>query len=220
MVHASGSLSAMEAKITSMRTVLAIAGSLREDSWNRRLLHAAAALAPRGLEIRVHEDLRAIALFDEDLEEATGGGPPAVLDLRRRVAAADGLLIATPEYNHSIPGVLKNAVDWLSRPNGRAVLANRAVGIIGATPGGGGTAQAQTALRQALVAAESLVMPAPMIRLAGVHRLFTAAGELTDADARNNLAAYLEAFSRWIDRFARAHEVLDTGRLEAANVLA
>src|ERR1041385_5528316 len=96
--------------------ILALPGSLRRNGYNRRLLEAAARVAPAVLTLQVYAALADIPLFDEDLEVATHGGPDSVRLLRSAVAAADGILIATPEYNQSLPGVLKNAIDWLSRP--------------------------------------------------------------------------------------------------------
>lgn len=172
--------------------VLAIAGSLRGASLNRRLLEASAQCAPAGMTIDVYRDLAAIPVFSEDLEP----GPDAVRTLRRRVAEADGLLIATPEYNQSIPGGLKNALDWLSRDD---VLAGKPVAIIGASSGRWGTRLAQAAVRQVLAATESLAMPAPALYLREAGKLFDEHG-LADATTRESLAALLAAFARFIRR--------------------
>ncbi len=182
------------------KRIVALAGSLRRNSFNRRLIEAAAELAPPGLEIRVYADLAAIPLFDEDLEEETGGGPEAVRQLRQEIAAADGLLLATPEYNQSIPGVLKNVLDWLSRAAPEEVLNNKPVAVIGATAGRWGTRLAQAALRQVLYATGSLVLPAPNLYAAGAERLFDPEGRLTDPATRRQLAAVLAAFAMWIER--------------------
>jgi len=187
-----------------MRQVLAIAGSLRRGSLNRFLLRAAAGLAPAGMTIAVEEDLASIPLFDEDLETATAGGPEPVSRLRAKVASADGLLIATPEYNHSIPGVLKNAIDWLSREAGGEVLAGKPVAVVGASGGPWGTRLSQAALRQVLYATESPVLPRPALFLRDARRLFDESGRLTDASTRDRLAAVLAAFARWMDVLARA----------------
>jgi len=187
-----------------MRQVLAIAGSLRRGSLNRFLLRAAAGLAPAGMTIAVEEDLASIPLFDEDLETATAGGPEPVSRLRAKVASADGLLIATPEYNHSIPGVLKNAIDWLSREAGDEVLAGKPVAVVGASGGPWGTRLSQAALRQVLYATESPVLPRPALFLRDARRLFDESGRLTDASTRDRLAAVLAAFARWMDVLARA----------------
>src|ERR687886_1113837 len=106
------------------------------------MLGAAAGCAPPAMSVELFDSLAAVPLFDEDLEQATAGGPDAVRRLRARVAAADGLLIATPEYNQSMPGVLKNAIDWLSRPPDE-MLARKPIAIIGASGGSWGTRLAQ-----------------------------------------------------------------------------
>ncbi|HEX7111755.1 MAG TPA: NAD(P)H-dependent oxidoreductase [Mizugakiibacter sp.] len=177
--------------------VLALPGSLRRASYNRALLAAAAALAPAGMTIEL-ADAPALPLFDEDLEQATQGGPDAVRQLRARVAAADGLLIATPEYNQSLPGVLKNAIDWLSRPWPDEVLAGKPVAVIGASSGRWGTRLAQAALRQVLYATEARVLPAPNLYVREAEHLFDAGGRLQDAATFESLAAVLSAFARWI----------------------
>ncbi len=183
------------------KRILAIAGSLRQGSWNRRLLQAAAASAPAGMTISVYEDLASIPMFNEDLEQETVGGPDAVRQLRLNVASADGLLIATPEYNQSIPGVLKNAIDWLSRAAPDEVLAGKPVAIIGASSGRWGTRLAQHALRQTLVATESLVMPAPALFIRDVDGKFDDAGRLSDIPARNSLQAVMDSLENWIGKF-------------------
>ena len=129
--------------------VLALGGSLRPDSYNLSLLEAAAGLAPDGLSIDVYAGLGSIPLFNEDLERP-GLLPPGVADLRRAVARSDALLIATPEYNQSIPGVLKNTIDWLSRSEPREGLSGLPVAITGATTGPWGTRLAQSELRHTL----------------------------------------------------------------------
>lgn len=177
--------------------VLAIPGSLRAGSFNRALLEAAAASAPPGMTIDVYGELATIPLFDEDLERATGGGPAPVRSLRTRVANADALLIATPEYNQSIPGVLKNAIDWLSRPAPEEVLAGKPVAVIGATGGPWGTRLAQAALRQTLYATESLVMPTPTLFVRDAPKVF-ADGRLVHEPTRERLRAVLTGLTRWI----------------------
>jgi chromate reductase len=176
-------------------SVLALPGSLRGASYNRRLLAAAADLAPAGTTVALFDQLSGVPLFDEDLE---GAPPPAaVASLRAAVQSADGLLIATPEYNQSMPGVLKNAIDWLSRDE--TVLDGKPVAIIGATSGRWGTRLAQAALRQTLSATGSLVMPAPAMHVADAARLFEGAA-LTDGPTRQALADLLAAFACWIHR--------------------
>ncbi|PYQ49147.1 MAG: FMN reductase [Acidobacteria bacterium] len=147
----------------------------------------------RAAEVEIY-DLGAIPLFNEDIEHDV----PAVDDLRQRVAAADGILIATPEYNWSIPGVLKNAIDWLSRPP-MEVLARKRIAIIGATGGTWGTRLSQAALRQVLTATESIVMPAPALFIARAENVFDRDGRLIDARVAQQLDEVLAAFRVWID---------------------
>ncbi len=175
--------------------VAAFAGSLREGSYNRALLRAAVELAPSGMEIEVLP-IREIPLYDADVEAA--GDPPAVADFKRGVAAAAGLLIATPEYNHGVPGVTKNVIDWASRPPRESVLDRLPVATMGATPGRMGTARAQTQLRQAFGFTNSFCMPQPEVLVAGARELFDAEGRLTDEPTREHLARFLVAFGEWV----------------------
>src|ERR1051326_7032788 len=128
--------------------VAGIAGSLRLRSLNRALLRATQELAPSGMQIDIL-DLKDVPLYNQDVEDA--GAPAAVLQLREAVRASDGLLIATPEYNHGVPGVMKNTIDWLSRPPGQSALNGKPTAIMGASPGFTGTARSQSQLRQAFV---------------------------------------------------------------------
>jgi chromate reductase, NAD(P)H dehydrogenase (quinone) len=185
-----------------VRYVLGIAGSLRGGSYNRRLLQAAAEAAPPGMTLAIYERLAAVPLFDEDLEQSAEGGPEPVRHLRAAVAAADALLIATPEYNWSIPGVLKNAIDWLSRAAPDEVLAGKPIAVIGASAGQWGTRLAQSHLRQVLAATESVVMPAPALFIGKAERAFDVHGKLVDASAHDALAALLRRFAAWIESTA------------------
>jgi chromate reductase len=183
--------------------VLCLAGSLRRDSWNRRLLQAAVAQAPATLQLDVYGALSAVPLFDEDLEQHDPAGPAGVQALRAAIATADGLVIATPEYNHSIPGVLKNALDWLSRESPAGdVLAEKPVGVFGASSGPWGTRLAQASLRQVLHACGALVMPAPTLFVANAASRFDAGGTLTDLAAMQSLQSFTLAFERWMERMA------------------
>jgi len=188
---------------TPARRVLCLPGSLRRDSWNRRLLRAAAAQAPATLQLDVYDALSAVPLFDEDLERRDPLGPAGVQALRAALAAADGLLIATPEYNHAMPGVLKNALDWLSRdsPVGD-VLAEKPVAVLGASSGPWGTRLAQASLRQVLHACGALVMPAPTLFMANAASRFDADGMLADLAAVQSLQDFVLAFECWMARLA------------------
>ncbi|MCX7513563.1 NADPH-dependent FMN reductase [Frateuria hangzhouensis] len=183
--------------------ILCLPGSLRRDSWNRRLLEVAATLAPAGARAEVYDALAAVPLFDEDLEQAQADGPPGVRALRAAIAAADGLVIATPEYNHALPGVLKNALDWLSRgsPEGE-VLADRPVAVLGASAGPWGTRLAQASLRQVLHTCGALVMPSPTLFVALAAERFDTRGALADPALRASLERFMHAFAAWIERVA------------------
>jgi len=174
--------------------VVAIAGSLRRDSLNRRLVEAAADCAPDGIEVRVYRGLGELPPFNQDLETGAFAAGP-VRELCEQVAAAHGLLIATPEYNHSVPGVLKNAIDWLSRPSSGEVLVGKPVAVVGASAGRWGTRLAQAALRQALFATESLVV-GPALYLAQTDASFDSSGRLTDEAARSALRQILQALAQ------------------------
>jgi len=190
---------------TPARRVLCLAGSLRRHSWNRRLLLAAAAQAPASLQLELYDALAAVPLFDEDLESRDPAGPAGVQALRAAVAAADGVVIATPEYNQAIPGVLKNALDWLSResPVGE-VLTGKPVAVLGASSGPWGTRLAQASVRQVLHTCGALVMPAPSLFVARAAERFDAAGTLTDPATMQSLQQLLLAFGQWLDRVAPA----------------
>ncbi len=188
----------MRAAAASMN-VLGLCGSIRAGSYNRRLLEAAAELAPPGMTLHVAEGLDAVPLFSEDREHEGAPGFDAVQRLHAQVARADGLLIATPEYNQSIPGVLKNAIDWLSRPLPEEVLVGKPVAIIGASAGRWGTRLSQAALRQVLYATESPVLAQPSMYVREAAHLFDAQGHLVDARTRESLARVLQSFARWIE---------------------
>ena len=177
--------------------VLGLAGSLRRDSINRRLLAEAARHAAPGVALRVHDGVATVPLFNEDLEIGPFKAPESVVRLRQDIERADGLIIATPEYNHSMPGVLKNLIDWLSRGE-RDVLSDKPVAIFGATQGQWGTRLAQAALRQTLTACGALIMPAPQLFLRKGEDLFDADGRLSDQHAIDGLAHFCAAFRDWI----------------------
>jgi chromate reductase, NAD(P)H dehydrogenase (quinone) len=169
--------------------VLAVSGSLRRDSYNTRLLRAAAEVAPEGIEVVLWDGVRDLPLYDEDLEQ--DDLPGAVGRLRDDWGEADAILFATPEYNGSVPGPLKNAVDWASRPRGRAPLRNKPVAVVGASIGRFGAMWAQSDLRRALGVAGARVvgdeLPVP-----GTHERFDAHGALRDAELRDRLRLLLE----------------------------
>jgi chromate reductase len=163
------------------------------------LLQAARECAPAGMDIEIFDSPESIPLFNEDIEADGAHGPESVHRLRHLVEAADGLVIATPEYNQSMPGVLKNTIDWLSRPGPGEVLAGKPVAVMGATSGTWGTRLAQHALRQTLAAVGARVMPEPALYVRGAPRLFDADGRLVDPDTRAQLEKLVLAFGDWMD---------------------
>jgi len=181
-------------------SILGIAGSLRRGSYNRALLKAAAGLLPADTVIETAE-IGALPLYDADLEAA--GVPAAVTVLKARVRAADAVLIATPEYNTSVPGVLKNALDWLSRPPDQ-VLNGKPAAIMGATPGLFGTVRSQQHLRQIAAALNLLVLAKPDVFIARAAEKFDAEGELTDERSREAVRKLLAALRDWTLRLHAA----------------
>jgi chromate reductase, NAD(P)H dehydrogenase (quinone) len=139
-----------------MRTILGVSGSLRRDSWNTKLLHAAAELLPPGFELQLYDGLKAIPPYDEDDDRKPA--PAAAADFRAAIAGAGGLLFATPEYNSSVPGQLKNAIDWASRPLATNPLRNKPVAVIGASTGAFGAVWSQADLRKVLAATGARVV--------------------------------------------------------------
>jgi chromate reductase len=181
--------------------ILGVAGSLRRGSLNRALLAAAAEVAPDGVSIEIF-DLADVPLYNGDVEAA--GDPAGVAAFKAAIRAADGVLFVTPEYNHGVPGVMKNAVDWASRPPSDAALSGKPVGIIGASPGQTGTARGQSQLRQAFEFTNSYCLPQPEILVFRAHEKFDADGRLTDEATRKYLARYVAALAAWVGRFQQA----------------
>ena len=177
--------------------VIGVAGSLRAGSYNRALLRAAQELAPAPLRIEV-ADLIALPMFNADVDAR--GTPGAVTELRILIRDADGLLLVTPEYNHGVPGVLKNAIDWLSQPLRGNVLEGKPTAIMGASTGMAGTARAQTQLRQSFVLTNTPVMMQPEVLVARAQERFDPAGCLTDEPTRRFLALFLDQFASWLVR--------------------
>ncbi|WP_017238415.1 NADPH-dependent FMN reductase [Streptomyces sp. SS] len=179
----------------SASSILAISGSLRADSHNTQLLRAAQKFNPGGMDIEIYDGLRDIPPYDVDLD-TPDLRPAAVQELRRRVAEADGLLIATPEFNYSVPGVLKNALDWLSTDWTRTEglpMRRKPTAILGAGPGAFGTVRAQLALRQILVCTDNDVVVKPEVHVFRSHERFDADGNLTDEDTITLLQDLLTA---------------------------
>ena len=177
--------------------VVAFAGSLRRRSFNRALIEAAREIAPPGLTIESVE-IGGLPFYDADLEAQ--GDPPAVTEFKTALASADGILIATPEHNDGIPGVLTNALDWGSRLPGRSPLAGKPTVVMGASPSQVGTARAQLHLRQVLSHVQARVLPPPELLVARAHERFDAELRLTDEGTRRLLADLLRRFAIWIAR--------------------
>ncbi len=177
--------------------VVAFAGSLRRRSFNRALIEAAREIAPPGLTIESVE-IGGLPFYDADLEAQ--GDPPAVTEFKTALASADGILIATPEHNDGIPGVLINALDWGSRLPGRSPLAGKPTVVMGASPSQVGTARAQLHLRQVLGHVQARVLPPPELLVARAHERFDAELRLTDEGTRRLLADLLRRFAIWIAR--------------------
>jgi len=176
---------------------IAISGSLRKGSFNTMLMRAAVGLAPEGVTIQP-ETLHGIPLYNGDDEEATGL-PPRVADLKEAIAQADGVILFTPEYNSSVPGVLKNAMDWLSRPpqDVPRVWRHKPVALAGATPGGFGTAMSQVHWLPSLRNIGAVPYFGAKVHVAKAMTVFDENGNLTDGAVEKHLKAFLEGFAEF-----------------------
>jgi chromate reductase, NAD(P)H dehydrogenase (quinone) len=175
-------------------TVLGIAGSLRTASFNRSALAAAREHAPEGMRIISFEKLGEIPLYNEDVKAV--GFPAPVAELRAAIADADALLFVTPEYNFSVPGVLKNALDWVSRPPDMPLIGKPAA-IMGASPGLMGTVRAQLHLRQILSGLNMPLLNRPEVLIREAGSKFDASGRLIDEDTRKRIRTLLERLLDW-----------------------
>ena len=181
---------------TRVIKVLGVSGSLRAGSYNTAALGAAQELAPDGLTVETF-DLSAIPLYNDDVRAQ--GFPPEVQKFRDAIAAADALLFATPEYNYSIPGVLKNAIDWASRPPDQP-FDGKPAAIMGASPGKIGTARAQYHLRQMCVFLNMHVLNRPEVMIGGAAEAFDSQGRLVDETTRGFVRDLLAALAAWTRR--------------------
>lgn len=181
-----------------MAHLIGLSGSLRRGSYNTGLLHAAAALMPQGNQLTVRT-IHGIPLYDADGEEASGV-PATVEELKDAIATAEGLLIATPEYNNSIPGPLKNAIDWLTRPPAdiQRVFRGKPVAVIGATPGGFGTILSQNAWLPILRYLGTRPWYEGRLLVSHAQSLFDENGELKDEKTREQLSEFLRGFVEFV----------------------
>lgn len=173
--------------------ILGIAGSLRRESYNRAALRAATQLVPEGATIEIFE-LDGLPGFNQDEEQ---NPPREVVELKRRIREADAVLIVTPEYNYSIPGVLKNAIDWASRPYGDSAWNGKPVAIMGASIGAIGTARAQYHLRQMFVFLNMFPINQPEVMIGNASERFDAQGNLTDETTKKLIRQLLQNLVEW-----------------------
>jgi chromate reductase len=178
--------------------ILGVSGSLRKMSFNTSLLRAAVEMAPTGVTIDIF-GLEEIPLYNDDVRVA--GFPPAVIAWREAIRRADGVLIATPEYNFSFPGVLKNAIDWASRPPDQP-CSGKPVGLMGATGGLSGTMRGQYQLRQVLLGVDMLAMTRPEVFVRNAKDKFAASGALTDEETRALVRKFVDALIAWTQRLS------------------
>lgn len=179
-----------------MTQLVGISGSLRKASFNTALVHAAAELVPNGTSLTV-VSIDEIPLYNADLD--VDGGPASVRKLKSKIDEADGIVIATPEYNYGLPGVLKNVIDWVSRPAYKSVLVGKPVATMGASPGAIGTARAQPHLRNALFGTLAEVFPHPEVLVGQAKQRFRD-GVLEDEATREVVKEMLERYVAWITR--------------------
>lgn len=172
--------------------ILTIPGSLRSGSYNMALARAARELAPAGIDLELYDDLGMLPPFDVDADSEEA--PAAVRALRQRIADADGVFFVTPEYNGSIPGVLKNAIDWASRPRGEAALRGKTVAVAGASPGQHGAVWAQQDLRRVLGIAGARVVGGDL-PVSRAHEVFDRSGRLTSVVIAERLRSHLEVLA-------------------------
>jgi chromate reductase len=184
--------------------VLAIAGSGRRDSLNQRLMACAVELAPSGATVGLFTKFAKIPVFNEDLETDP---PAAISELRRTLSEADGVLISTPEYNQSIPGGVKNLLDWLSRSAPSEGIVGVPVAVTGVSSGPWGTRIAQSQLKGMLLAAGAMVLPAPHLFVADGGSLFDDDGKVADRETRERLSRLMGALVEWVRLFPTARRL-------------
>ena len=179
--------------------ILGIAGSLRRQSYNRALLRAATQIAPEGAAIDIFE-IDGIPPFSEDDEQSP---PEKVIELKRRIRESDAVLFVTPEYNYSIPGVLKNAIDWASRPYGDSAWSGKPAAVMGASTGRIGTARAQYHLRQVMVFLDMFPLNQPEVMVGAADERFDTIGNLTDEETREYVRLLVQSLVDWTRRIGQ-----------------
>ncbi len=179
--------------------ILGFAGSLRKDSFNKSLLRAALELVPKDARLEIF-DLEGIPLYNQDLENQPA---EKVKEFKAKIKAADAILIATPEYNYSIPGVLKNAIDCASRPYGDNAFKHKPVAIMGASSGMLGSARAQYHLRQCFVFLSCFALNQPEVIVPFAHEKIDREGKVTDQKIREKIGELLEGLVAWTRRLQR-----------------
>jgi chromate reductase len=189
-----------ETEMAEVRNVAVLVGSLRKASLNRQLANALAALATAPLKLKIVE-IGALPLYDQDHEAEP---PPPVQEFKQQVAASDAVLFVTPEYNRSVPGVLKNAIDHASRPYGQSAWSGKPAAVITLSPGAIGGFGANHHLRQSLVFLDMPTMAQPEAYVGNAAKLFDAQGGIAVPETREFLGQFLAAFAGWIERHARA----------------
>jgi NAD(P)H-dependent FMN reductase len=189
-----------------MTTLIGLSGSLRRGSFNTALLRTAATLMPADATLQIHT-LHDIPLYDADLE-ASAGLPERVAALKEAIAAADGLLLATPEYNNGIPGVFKNGIDWLSRPASdiKRVFADKPIGLIGASPGGFGTILSQAAWLPVLRTLGARHWSGSRLLVSRAGQVFDESGAMRDAKLQEQLQVFLQGFVAYVREVSSARE--------------
>lgn len=184
--------------------ILGIAGSLRKGSYNRAALRAARQLAPSNAAIEIFE-LDGIPPYNQDIESPP---PEPVARLKEKIRSSDAILFVTPEYNYSVPGVLKNAIDWASRPYGDSAWEGKPAGIMGASSGMIGTARAQYHLRQMFVFLNMFALNRPEVMISHATDKFDKSGNLTDQETRERIRELVEALAGWAVKHQRMQRQL------------
>jgi chromate reductase len=185
--------------MATQREIAVLVGSLRQESFSRKIANTLIVLAPATLRAAVVE-IGQLPLYNQDLDTATP--PPEWIGFRDRMRPAQGVLFVTPEYNRSVPGVLKNAIDVGSRPYGKSIWDRKPAGIVSVSPGAIGAFGANHHLRQSLVFLNMAAMPSPEAYVGGADKLFDSEGKLTNDSTREFLSKFMQAYATWVEKHA------------------